>query len=95
MDGRAGGGCGFGHLLGAVLAVGDCSPGGFRTRVLREERHSLTEGPVFPEPLASGFRSARWVGRRDSRLDYRQPLQTHKVAFTVFISIFYTVTLFL
>lgn len=67
----------------------------WRTRVLREQRHSLTEGPVFPEPLASGFRPARWVGRRDSRLDYRQPLQTHKVAFTVFISIFYTVTLFL
>lgn len=63
--------------------------------MLREPLRSLTEGPVFPQPLAGGFRSARWAGRRDSCLDHRQPLQTHKVAFTVFISIFYTVTLFL
>lgn len=53
--------------------------------MLRERLRSLTKGPVFPEPLPRGSRSARWVGRRDSCLDYRQPFQTHKVAFTVFI----------
>lgn len=55
-------------------AGGDCSPGGFRTGVLREPLRSLTEGPVFPQPLAGGFRSARWAGQRDSCLDHRQPL---------------------
>jgi len=84
-----------GRAAGSGVASGSAGLLARRTGALWEQPHSLTEGPAFPEPLASGFRSARRVGRRDSWLGCRQPPHTHKVAFTVFISIFYTVTLFL
>lgn len=59
---------------------GDCSPGGLRTGMVPE----LTKAPRF---LTLGWSEG-------SCLDHRQSPPSSKVAFPVFISTFYTLTLF-